>query len=696
MVLRMQQNTPAHSFLRPCIFAALLSILLAVPALADVQDQEIFEPDAEAAEAVVETHRHASVSSGYRFITPDRQTAAAAPYSRLKSGVVGGLSLGSLGPDLKLTLDGTLLHEDDYRAELFLDYRGLVRFHVENGTFWHNLLQEEVHPGSLTLDNTRDRDANYGIRTFMNQADTRIKLGNNPFHLNLGYWEQKREGFEQLRFSDHAFGTAASIVILERNRVNRYTREGSIGLDGHLGAFDLTYGFRIRDFVNDTGTPSYPFTQATPGNPTGNLHNAIPDSRVTSHTVKIFSDLSGGLVGSAAYTLTQRENTGANGDATPSERPSDTIHSAAADLTYTPTKRHSFAVKYRHREIDRTTPATLNYPYPQISIPPAGITTGVPGELRVRPAPSATRDTFTLSATFRPAPKVIYRLEYNGELEFRENVVNYQAPAGSLTALHSDHRQTHTGTATFYWRPLNGIKINSSYSYAISDTQSYRASFSDRHIGKLIASYTSSGRWGATGSYLVQYDSGESSAFTVDQLANQTGTHTMPRKSHSESCNTSIWFAPLERLTVTANYSYLETETDQSLLFAALIADTNPLVVGNYRSSAHVYGIDAVYAAAESLDLSLAFQQVRSQSRFNLPDRSFTMAGVVATTYSTTGITGLTALDTVETGVSARGDWRFSPLLSCALDYSYRLYESGNSRYDGSVHATMLSLKGHW
>jgi hypothetical protein len=50
----------------------------------------------------------------------------------------------------------------------------------------------------------------------------------------------------------------------------------------------------------------------------------------------------------------------------------------------------------------------------------------------------------------------------------------------------------------------------------------------------------------------------------------------------------------------------------------------------------------------------------------------------------------------VETGVSARGEWRFTPLLSSALDYSYRLYESGNSRYDGSVHTTMITLKGRW
>lgn len=675
----------------------LLSILLAAPLWADVEEQDI---DAEPAETVVETHRHASLHSGYRFITPDGATAAADPYSRSRSGVVGGLSLGTLGSDLKLTVDGTFLHEDDYRAELFFDYKGLIRFHSESQTFWHNLLPEVLPPDSPPNYVTRQPDAgtSYGIRTFINQVDTRVKLGNNPFHFNLGYWELKREGSEQVRFSDHYFGVPASSIRTDNRPVNRYTREGNAGLDGHFGAFDLTYCFRIRDFVDNAETPRFAFTTNTLGQATGDRYSVIPDSRVTSHTVKLFSDLSGGLVGSASYNLTQRENTGGQGDATPSEHPSDSLHSVAADLTYTPSKRHSFALKYRHREIDRTSPATITYPFGQLSPAPAGIATGTPGELRVRPAPSSVRDTVTFSATFRPAPKVIYRLEYNAEMEARENVFVPQATVGSLTALRSENRLTHTGSATFYWRPVNGIKVNASYSYAATDNQTYRTSFSDRHIGKLLATYTGS-RWGANGSYLIQYDAGESSAFTIGSLGARTGTYTMPRRSHTESSNTSVWFAPMQRLTITANYSYMESETDQALLFAN-IQDADPLVASTYRSSAHVYGIDAVYAAAETIDLSLAFQQVHSKSRFNLPDRTFPTiwnpAGTSSSAGSTNGITALSSLDSTETGVTARGDWRFSPTLSCGLDYSYRNYNSGNALYDGSVHSTMLTFKGRW
>ena len=277
---------------------------------------------------------------------------------------------------------------------------------------------------------------------------------------------------------------------------------------------------------------------------------------MTSHTIKLFSDLSGGLVGTASYNLTQRENSGGHGEAVPSERPSDLIHSVAGDLTYTPSKRHSFALKYRHREIDRTTPALLSYPY------------ATAAQLLVRPATSSVRDTLTFSATFRPAPKVIYRLEYNAELESRDNVLDSQAPAASMTQVHSDRRQTHTGTASFYWKPVKGLKVNASYSYAACDNPAYRASFSDKHTAKLLTTYTSNGKWGVTGSYLGSFENGESSAHTAPASTLITPesavTMIMPRSGSNNSINASFWFSPMERLTITSSYSFFQSSIDQT------------------------------------------------------------------------------------------------------------------------------------
>lgn len=644
----------------------------------------------------VEPYHYASAYGGYRFVSPDGVPFAAAPYVRLKSGATGGFSAGTLGEELKLSVDAALLHEDDYHAELFFDYGGLVRFHAESTALWNNLLRETVTPATLVLNN-REQGREYGSRTSMTQFDSRIKFGNRPLHLNLGYWELRREGYDQLRFSDHYFfGTTANTLVSDTRTLSTVTREGTVGMDAHLGPFDLSYGFRIRDFSNGAADPRYPFTPALVGGPTGDRHNTIPDSRVTSHTFKFFTDLSGGLIGSASYNLTERENTGGHGDARLSERPADLLQTVTGDLAYTPSKRHSFALKYRHREIDRTTPATLVYPYDLITALPIVAATGNPGELRLRPASSSVKDTLTFSATFRPGPKVIYRLEYNAELEQRSNILAPQSPVGSLTTLHSDNRQTHTGTFTFYWKPVKGGKLNATYSYASSNNQAYGDSFGSRHTGKLLATYTTSTHWGLAANYLAQFSSGSRTAFTnVDQ---NKVYFSLPHESHDQAVSANLWFVPVERLTITTHYSYLKNEASRNELFSDLITDANPQTVTNYHSSSHVYGVGATYAVTEPLDLSLAFQQVRSQARYAVPERTFILKDSFGNLIpaSTSGITALSRLDSTETSVNARADWRFNKHLGCVLDYNMRRYVSGDPLFDGTVHLTTIHLKGTW
>lgn len=685
--------------LLPC----LLLILAAGHAFGEEQPVEeavdtVAASEPESDDIPVATTNYASLSSGYRFVSPDGPGAAADPYGRLKSGTLFGLEAGTVGKDLKLTLDGQFLHQDDYLAEMLLDYGGLVRLNAVGSTLWHNLLRERINPSVLGVIE-QDTGRIYGVRSTQTEANSRIKLGNNPLHLNLGYWQLSREGVEQIRFSDHYWGGTGNIITAARS-VDSITREGKLGLDAHLGPVDLDYSLQVRDFSSHAPDQSYNYANNAFGAliPGSHIHDAIPDSRVTTNTIRLHSDLSGGLIATAAYSLTQRENNGGHGEAQPSRRPQDQIQSVAGDISYTASTRHSVTLKYRHQEIDRDSPATVTYPYAQVA-PGAGVYTATQGVLLVRPGTNLVKDILTLSAIFHPYPKMIYRLEYSAELEERENVPNRQSAADSTTDLHTDRRQTHTGTVSLYWRPANGVKVNGSYSYAACDNPAYGASFGDRHIGKLLLTYTRSGKWGVTGSYIGRYESGSMQAWTVP-AANLTTPEiptivSMPRSSNNNSINAGIWFSPLERLTISANYSFLLTEADQISLLTNL--SSNALVATNYRSSAHVYGIDAVYALAEKLDLSLAFQQVFAKADYDVAAGQFNVnnSGVI-TTYSSAGIGDYSRLDSTETGLAARADWRFSPVLGCGVDYSYRYYRSGDAGYNGSIHTTMINLKARW
>jgi hypothetical protein len=677
-------------------------MFLASPALA----AEAVIPDAgeESHEALTEqeaeAYRFAHAQAGYRFITPDGATAAAAPYSRLKSGVTGGLSAGTLDSGLKLSGEALMLHEDDYHANLFFDYGGYYRLHLESEALWHNLLTEQLPQGAAGQYTTTQSPApadGYGVRTGISQVENRIKLGNNPIHLNLGYWELSRRGTDQLRFGDYYFGDPQNGIVSVNRQVDQITREGSVGADAHLGFFDIAYGFRIRDFSNQAPDVRYPFVVTGNGAllPGNQATNVVSDSRVTSHTVRLYSDMSGGLVGTAAYVLTRRENDADRGDARPSSKPGQTLHSVAGDLTYTPFRELSFALKYRRLQTEIESPPTVSYPFSRIpaETPLPGVYTATPGLLLVRPGIDTVKDTLSLSGTFRPNQQVTYRLEYRAVLESRDNVPDSDLTPGDPTALHSEYRQSHTALANVSWRPFQGFRVNAAYTYCTTDNPEWKTSASGSHKGELFVTYTKNGAWGTTASFITTYEQSRSSDATVDPAP--VANYTLPRENRTYSANGSVWFSPVERLTITANYSYLETMTDQSVLFANLISDPMPLVATNYRSSAHVYGIDATYAVAEPLDISLGFQQVRSASRFDVPSRVFTLAGVTGS-FDTTGITGLTGLDAVETGVTARADWRISKHAGCSMNYSFRNYNSGNALFDGSVHTTMLSLTSRW
>ncbi|GFE62079.1 hypothetical protein [Geobacter sp. AOG2] len=664
-------------------------MLLTMPALA--ADCNFFDMGAESHESPVEqeteAYRFAHAQAGYRFITPDGATAAADPYSRLKSGVAGGLSAGTLGSCLKLSGEALMLHDDDYHANLFFDYGGYYRLHLESEAFWHNLLTEQLPQASAgqyaTTQSTPPQDG-YGIRTGISQVENRIKLGNNPIHINLGYWELSRRGTDQLRFGDYYFGDTQNRIVSVNRRVDQITREGSIGADAHLGFFDIAYGFRIRDFSNQAPDTRYSF--AVTGNgaiiPGNQATNAVSDSRVTSHTVRLYTDMSGGLVGTAAYVLTKRENDADGGDARPSSKPEQTLHSVAGDLTYTPFKELSFALKYRRLQNDRESPSTISNPYSTTS-----------GALVVRPGIETAKDTIALSGTFRPSKLVTYRLEYRAIMESRDNVPNSDLLPADPAALHSEYRRTHTGLAKVSWRPIPGFRVNAGYTYRTTDNPEWKTSASESHKGELFVTYAKNGGWGGTASFITSYEQSRSTASTVDPAP--VAAYTLPRENRSYSANGSLWFSPVERLTITTNYSYLEAVTDQSILFSNIIVDPDPLVGTTYRSTAHVYGIDAVYAVAEPLDISLGVQQVRSTSRFDVPVRVFTLAGTTGS-FDTTGITTLTRLDTVETGVTARADWRINKHVGCSVDYSFRNYNSGDALYDGSVHKTMVSLTSRW
>lgn len=633
------------------IGATFLLLLCAAGAWADTELSEQPPP---------ETHTSASLYTGYRFISPSGAAAMANPYGINRSGASGGFAAGLLGLDLKLRADGQFLHPDDYQSKLFFDYAGIVRVELEGRSLHHNLVRHELLPSFTrtvappvtynTLPATNP--ASLGITSRQNRADLRTRFGHFPGHLSLGYWRFAQEGHDQLVVADFEAGNASNTFYDVTRRIEQETHQGQIGLDANLGPINLAYSFRIRDFSSNAPVVSVPFVSAVP-----------TESRVTTHTVKLFSNLSGGLTAAAAYSITQRENTSQRNDLSRSGRPRDTIQQLAGDLSYTPFKEVTVALKYRHQELDRETPAT--------------VTTAYSGTTTVRPGTSSVRDTVILTSTWRPDRQLTLRGEYRGDLISRDNVWQ-PLTASSTQAVSDDSNQLHNGTLSLLWRPWRSTRLSASYSYTTNNRPSTLYDFADRHNGSLLLDWSSSGSWGANLHYRATADRNHQT--DSNAWYPLSGNLVTPRNSLIQSAGASLWFSPLARLVVTASYGCLAFDAEQAMLLAP---SATSALSADYSSLGHVYGLDGVYTINDQLDISASLQQVRSSASFRMPATA-------------ADIGSFTRLDTTESSASTRVDWRFTKQFGCVLDYRFSAYRSDDSQYNGDVHSTTVSLTARW
>lgn len=639
----------------------------------DALPEETVDPPAQ---TQGERHAHASLASGYRFISPDGATVAANPYGVNRSGITADFAAGLLETDLKLRADGQFFHPDEYQSELSFDYAGIIRAELEGRSLHHNLARRPLFTDFQSTENatfglpTVDYRANpsrngqeLGITSRQDRADVRIRFGHFPGHLSLGYWRFRQTGHDQLVVADFERANALNTFYDVTRRIDQVAHEGRLGLDANLGPLSLAYAFKIRDFNNNAPAVSAPFTIAVP-----------TESRVTSHNIKLFSNLSGGLTAAAAYSITQRENTSQRNDLTRSSQPRDTIQQISGDLAYTPFKELTVALKYRHLEIDRETPET--------------VTTLSSGTNSVRPGTSSTKDTLILATSWRPDQRLTLRGEYRGALISRDNVAVPMTVTTSQ-AVSSDTSQLHTGTLSLLWRPLRGTKLNASYSYTTNSRPTTQNDFNGRHNGNLLFDWSHNGRWGTTVHYRATAEQNTTNTSTTTAPISSLTT---PRDSLAQSAGAAVWFSPLPKLVMTASYGCSVIDARQALLFSSQTA--NSLSTTNYSSLGHVYGLEGVYAANDQLDLSLGLHQIRSNARFQVPSQAFTLTGPYAAT--TTGIGSYNRLETTESSVSTRVDWRFVKHLGAVLEYRFSAYRSDDLQYNGDIHSTTVSLTARW
>ena len=655
-------------------------------------------------ERVVETLEQKGGNLGYSFVSVDGYGGRASEYGFLHSSRSGGLFYRAMEKDGNFELEGNFLNENDYHGDLRIDYKGDYRLHLRTESLFHNTDREllfsepftagradQGHLGeAASYTSIPDPPRNYGVAVTQDLAEFRYRLHDFPLHLNLGYWRLVREGTVQQRFADTAFEGGVNKIFATPRPVEHQTQEGHLGMDAHLGWVDLIYDFRIRVFEDRLATPRDNYAVRS-DNPVPDhialQHNENPDSRFISHTVKLHTSLAGGVVGTASYSIDQRENLSRLTDTSGVKHAEVVLQNAAGDFVYTPCKEFSLALKYRHQQLDNATRGLIGTSNVNL----------LPTAQLAKPPIDSTKDIALANFSFKPLKQLTITGEYRGEVMTRKPVSD--VPSVATWAL-PETSATQKGSLALLYHPSKGMRASAKYSYETTDHPCYGNSYQQKHEGQFLATYTAS-RGGATANLTARHEWNDRvEHFLVDFPFTDPVTYTpssaLSRDRGTQNASLGVWFNPLQRLTLSANYAYLHSRVDQGVLFTGVSLGSE--AASTFSTSSQVYGVNATLAASEKLDLSLMLQQIRSDSAFTPEYQVFAATGIVPTD-DTSGIREITRQETVISSASVRGEYRFGKQFSGSLEYTLQDYNEKNpvySAYNGTVHAVVAYLTAKW
>lgn len=699
---------------RLCV-SAVLGLLLAGLGATPVRADMLGEDSAE------RIATEAGVTFGYRGVGSGGTPNRAREYDSLDSSPLFKAKLFTDRGAYHLDLDVDYLNEDDYSAEVQLNTKGLLQLDLRTERFYHNLDHlaydngftggetgpplvrnltgtpaEGSRPDALfngayrafyTDQNPTDR---YGLRLDLNEVKLKIKCPDYPAHLNISYWRYEKEGGRQQRFVGENCATACHLQSKTRP-VSRVTEEFKVGADAHAGFLDLAIEAVYRAFRDREDPPlDYFGAHAIPGRTGGYYdHDENPDSRLTELTLSANTAPSGGLVGSASFTIGERENRSDLTSVTPIEAETD-YTKTAADVTYTPSQNWTFNLRYRLLDMESSNSARLSDP------------NAFRSPVAVREAMDLTRAWYEAIASYRPTSRLTVKAEFRREDIERSDTgagVNHNSFTNPTTIdpqwdLPGEETVTRVKLG-FNSRMLekSALKFNGWVALQRDDDPAYGTSFAESREMFLATNYSPASNWGMLASAHLLDESND---------RNQLAGVDLERERRQQTASVGGWVAPADGLSFDLNYGFLRTAISQDLLFGAAAYAIEDEDV-DYEQRVHTVSAGATWQARENLTCRIEGYHIRSQADYdpNFPTEAFfygnAVPPVVPGTASSTDLREISELDLRQNGIRGRVEWQIDQNWSCGIEASYDKYDDRkHNELDGSVQTCMVSLSRRW
>lgn len=624
-----------------------------------------------------------SLSGGYRLIDHSGSEQAS-EYEYLNDSITLGSELRAVFYPHRLFIDLDLKNKKDYFGELRYSYKDLLYFRGINRTLFHNLenlrlldidanTTPTTSPSGPTVD-VRDADEKYGIKAGMNTIFIRFKTPDFPAHLFIEGQLIEKKGGQQQRV---LLGSGSTDKIIRNSRsrnVDLQTKNITIGANSHLGPIEIEVSHGEKRFdVN--GDRIFYDEYLAAGTPPGSIRiggifptNLMPELKGSTNTIKLHTSYTGGLVASATFSKTERENTDSKARA-------DYLI-AAGEIVWMPMPKLTFFIKCRHKEKDIDNPDSIAIP--DICNTSNNITNNY--SCVISPPLSSTIDTITAIVRYRPINRLTLRAEYSYDEVERENADKWGIPDSTrknIFSLSSDMRilKTLNFKAKFTHKQIENPAYNNEpdYSNEVSVSASWMPSIK---VNTLL-------------SYSISQEKRDDLFF---KDANATAK-AKDRNTDRQRLLGSITFLVSQNLSVTTTYNHIVNKTTQDILFRAP-APSSALMDSSvpYKDRANGYSIDLYYAPNDNMSFDAGLSHMIMKGNFH-PSNPDLLEPV--------SIAAFSDFKVKETVFYAGGDYRFKMGFIMGLKYRYvNLDEVTKNPHDdikdGKAHVILLTLSKNW
>ncbi len=612
-----------------------------------------------------------SVALGYRAIAPGGSEQAD-EYEYLHDAATFGANAQLLAFPHRFHLDVNVRNSEDTLGQLNYGFRDLLLIDAVHRSLFHNVKNitlEDLDPAALDI---RDSGQDYGLQITLDDVAVRFNAPRFPMHLYAQGSRFEKEDDRQLRFLGGSGWFNNATRTSTARRIDWQTQHYGIGINSHLGPIeaDLSHWEKRFDVKGnraffDSYTFKPPAGPASPARPPGEFpHNGTPEFKGSANTLKVHTNYTGKLVGTA--TLSKKENkneaSGAEAD----------YFVGAAGLTWMPVTKLSVFLNYRRiaRDLDNPDAVIIrDRTIPAITY----------GNSSVRDSISADIDTYSGTVRYRPFTRLTLKAAYRFEEVTREDTEAWELIPDSTTR----RALTLSGDA----RPAKGLKAKIEYTHKEVDDPATNVEANRLNKAKFSLTWAPMPSIQTLLGYTFSREERNDPVFADTEAADD-------RDVRWDSVLASGTFLFSEHLALTTSYAYLRHKIEQEIAYTEPAFPFSPQSDAGvpYESEAHNYGVNLHYSPSDWLQFNTGVSHTTSKTDFepNSPDL-----------LSPISIASLSGVKIKETLYSLSGDYALRKGLRVSVDYEYTdfndvLNRSNDDVADGISRILWTRLSREW